>query len=49
MAETVYCIVCGQGSSRDDWQGKPNPACDSHTKQEIADAIKKASAASKSA
>jgi hypothetical protein len=39
MAELVKCVVCGAGSHREDWQSKANPACDSHTKAEVAVAI----------
>lgn len=34
------CVVCGTGSHRVDWQSVEFPACDSHSKDEIADAIK---------
>ena len=30
-----YCVVCGMGSSRDDWQGVDNPACDNHSPEEV--------------
>jgi len=36
----VKCIVCGQGSHREDWQDNPSPACDNHTKEQIAAAPK---------
>lgn len=29
------CVVCGQGSTRDDWQSVEHPACDHHTKAEV--------------
>lgn len=38
--KTVYCSVCGQGSTRLDWQDKTSPVCDSHSKEEIAAAAK---------
>lgn len=31
----VYCAICGQGSHRDDWQGKREVFCDTHTEDEI--------------
>lgn len=34
----VACVVCGQKSHRLDWQGAKAPACDSHSKEEIAKA-----------
>ena len=34
-----YCVVCGMGSSRDDWQGVANPACDNHTPEEVKAAV----------
>ena len=33
------CVVCGMGSSRDDWQGAANPSCDSHSKAEVDAAV----------
>jgi len=36
-----YCIVCGQGSHRLDWQSKDNPTCDTHTSTEIQAALAK--------
>ena len=39
MAEPFYCVVCGQGSHRKDWIGVKNPACDSHSKEQVAAAI----------
>jgi Immunoglobulin domain/Bacterial Ig-like domain (group 2) len=33
-----HCVVCGLGSSRGDWTNKANPACDSHTAEEVAKA-----------
>ena len=42
--ETKYCIVCKQGSTREDWQGKDVVACDHHSKDEV----EKAKAASQS-
>lgn len=38
--EEHYCVVCGQGSLREDWVGKDNPACDFHAKEEVDYAIK---------
>jgi hypothetical protein len=35
------CIVCGQGSTRDDWQGKDVVACDNHPKAEVDAAVAK--------
>lgn len=29
------CVVCGQGSHRSDWADKANPACDSHSEEEV--------------
>lgn len=34
-----FCIVCGIGSHRLDWQDKAQPACDSHSAAEIQAAI----------
>lgn len=35
----VKCVVCGQGSTRSDWQdGKPH-ACDSHSPAEVRAAL----------
>ena len=31
-----FCIVCGQGSHRLDWQSNTAPACDTHSKEEVA-------------
>jgi hypothetical protein len=31
----VYCALCKQGSHRDDWQGKTEVFCDTHTADEI--------------
>jgi len=44
MTEVIAkrCVVCGSGSHRVDWQSIEYPACDSHTKDEVADAIKAA-------
>jgi hypothetical protein len=36
-----YCVVCGQGSTRDDWQGKDVVACDNHSKADVDAAIAK--------
>lgn len=38
--EVKYCVVCGQGSTRQDWQGKDVVACDNHSKEEVAAATK---------
>lgn len=35
------CIVCGLKSHRADWASKTNPACDSHTGEEIQSALAK--------
>jgi len=35
-----FCVVCGLGSHRADWQTRDNPACDSHSQEEVAAAIK---------
>lgn len=40
----VQCVVCGQGSTRKDWQNNPNPACDHHTPAEVQAAIAKKAA-----
>jgi hypothetical protein len=45
MTETAklverFCVVCGQGSHRADWQDASAPACDSHSKDEVAAALK---------
>ena len=32
----VACVVCGMKSTREDWQDNPSPACDKHTKDEVA-------------
>lgn len=36
-----FCVVCGAGSHRSDWINKLGDyvACDSHSKQELADAV----------
>lgn len=34
-----FCVVCGLGSHRVDWQSRDNPACDGHTQAEVAAAI----------
>ena len=39
LPQTKFCIVCGTGSHRQDWQSKDNPACDSHSVEEIAKAV----------
>ena len=44
MAEEKYCVVCGQGSHRTDWQDAEFPACDTHSKEQVATAIAKATA-----
>lgn len=44
--ETKFCVVCGEGSNRDDWQGKAVVACDGHSKAEIQAALQKKTAAS---
>lgn len=34
--ETVHCVVCDEGSTREDWQGKAGEAaCDKHTPADI--------------
>jgi len=38
--ETKYCVVCNEGSNREDWQGKDVVACDHHTKAEVEAAVK---------
>ena len=38
MAEK-QCVVCGLGSHRADWTSKANPACDSHTAEQVKAAI----------
>lgn len=45
--ELVRCVVCNTGSHREDWQGKLNPACDSHTEEEIKAALEKKDADAK--
>lgn len=47
--KNVECVVCGQGSTRKDWQTNPNPACDSHTPAEVQAAIAKKAATAKPA
>ena len=37
------CIVCGLASHRSDWASKDNPACDSHSAEEIKAALQKLS------
>jgi hypothetical protein len=39
MAEMRACVVCGQGSTREDWQALTNPVCDHHTDEEIQKAL----------
>ena len=34
-----FCIVCGQGSHRLDWQSRDNPTCDTHSPDEVKAAI----------
>jgi len=34
-----FCVVCGLGSHREDWASATNPACDSHSKDEVAKAV----------
>lgn len=34
-----FCVVCGAGSHRLDWQSRDNPSCDSHTQAEVAAAL----------
>jgi hypothetical protein len=37
-----YCVVCGMGSHRADWQSKTGAvACDWHTKDEVSAALAK--------
>jgi len=36
------CVVCSLGSHRLDWASVEYPACDSHSKDEVANAIKAA-------
>jgi hypothetical protein len=37
-----YCVVCGAGSHRLDWQSSTKPvACDTHTKEEVDTALAK--------
>ncbi len=36
-----YCIVCGQGSHRLDWQSRDNPSCDTHAPSEVQAALAK--------
>jgi len=36
-----YCIVCGQGSHRLDWQSRDNPSCDQHSPSEVQAALAK--------
>lgn len=43
--EMVHCVVCDEGSTRDDWQGKAGEvACDKHSAADVKkaqDALKK--------
>lgn len=40
-SEEKFCVVCGAGSHRDDWAKQAGPvACDSHSKDEVAAAVK---------
>lgn len=40
-SEEKFCVVCGAGSHRDDWAKQTGPvACDSHSKDEVAAAVK---------
>jgi hypothetical protein len=34
--DLIRCALCGQGSHRDDWQGKVEVFCDSHSQADIA-------------
>jgi hypothetical protein len=34
-----FCVVCGLGSHRTDWQDKDVVACDGHSKDEVAKAV----------
>lgn len=34
-----FCVVCGAGSHRLDWQDKKNPSCDSHSQAEVMKAV----------
>lgn len=42
MAEMQYCVVCNEGSNRDDWKNKKGDyvACDGHSTREIEEAVK---------
>lgn len=40
-----FCVVCGLGSHRKDWQDKDVVACDSHSKDEVTAAQKEAAKA----
>ncbi len=40
-----FCVVCGQGSHRLDWQSRDNPACDTHSTDEVKAALAKLSPA----
>lgn len=36
----VHCVVCGEGSTRTDWQEKPKEAaCDKHSAADVKKAI----------
>lgn len=38
--ETVHCIVCDEGSTREDWQGKAGKvACDKHSPVDVKKAL----------
>lgn len=43
MADVKFCVVCGEGSNREDWKNKSESfvACDRHSTGEISEAIKK--------
>ena len=41
----AFCVVCGAGSHREDWQGVEYPACDSHSTAEVSAALAKLQAA----
>jgi hypothetical protein len=38
--EVVHCVVCDEGSTREDWQGKAGKvACDKHSAADVKKAL----------
>lgn len=49
VAVEKFCVVCGIGSHRIDWQDAAQPACDKHSEAEVAKAVSDAAVAKQKA